>query len=256
MDIDKTTLADLSMFNNGEDISVFNKLDLCSTTHGSEQLRLNFSNTLKTMEQIIAVQQTIKLIIKNHQQWPTQISNGTVMVVEKFFNSGISMIPAHPSALEAYSYKLLHGPDFSLVSYSTKHCFDFIKGFQNLLQLFSNTEQPSPLKNILTKHNIPFEKWNTEEYQSVKTVNDLFNEINVLGISKYNYAITKNNGPVSFFLSDNDEASSLIKDFQSNWANKGEYLVEGVTWELLIQYLNLTQKKISILKIIREVKSC
>ena len=73
------------------------------------------------------------------------------MVVEKFFNSAISLIPAQPSALEAYSYKLLHGPDFSLVSYSTKHCFDFIKGFQNLLQLFSITDQPSPLKNILRR---------------------------------------------------------------------------------------------------------
>ena len=78
---------------------------------------------------------------------------------------------------------------------------------------------------------------------------NLFKEINVPGISKYNYAISKNNGPVSFFISNNDEASSLIKDFQSNWANKGEHLVEGVTWELLIQHLNLTQKKISILKV-------
>ncbi len=77
----------------------------------------------------------------------------------------------------------------------------------------------------------------------------LFKEINMTGISTYNYAITKNNGPVSFFISNNDEASSLIKDFQSNWTNKGEYLVEGITWELLIKNLKLTDKKISLLKV-------
>ena len=150
MDIDKTTLADLLMFNSGEDVSVFGKLDLCTTAHGSEQLRLNFSTALKTQEEIVAVQQTLQLIIKKQQLWPAKISNGTVMVVEKFFDSPVSTIPAHPSTLEAYSYKLLHGPDFSLVTYSAGHCFDFIKGFQLLLQLFSGENIPAPLKKVLT----------------------------------------------------------------------------------------------------------
>ncbi len=150
MDIDKTTLADLFMFNSGEDISVFDKLDLCSTTHGSEQLRINFSTPLKTPGEIVAVQQTLQLFVKKQEQWQTKISNGTVMVVEKFFDSQISLIPPHPSSLEAYSYKLLHGPDFALVTYSARHCFDFIKGFQHLLQLFSGDNLPEPLKKVLT----------------------------------------------------------------------------------------------------------
>ena len=81
MDIDKTTLADLLMFNSGEDVSVFGRLDLCSTAHGSEQMKINFSTALKTQEEIVAVQQTLQLILKKQQQWPAQISNGTVMVV-------------------------------------------------------------------------------------------------------------------------------------------------------------------------------
>ena len=110
MQIDKTTLADLLMFNSTEDMSVFDKLDLCTTSHGSEQLRINFTTVLKTQEEIVAVQQTLQLIIKKQKDWPRHISNGTVMVVEKFFDSPISLIPAHPSAMETYSYKLLHGP--------------------------------------------------------------------------------------------------------------------------------------------------
>lgn len=151
MDIDKTTLDDLSVFRNGEEVSVLDKLDLCSTTHGSEQLRINFSTALRTPQEVMDVQHTLKLILQHQQQWPKEISNGTVMVVEKFFDSNISIIPSNPSALEAYTYKLLHGPDFALVSYSAKHCFDFIKGFQQLLKLFSGTEQPVPLKKVLEK---------------------------------------------------------------------------------------------------------
>ena len=150
MEIDKTTLADLLMFNSGEEVSVFGKLDLCSTSHGSEQLRINFATPLKTQAEIVAVQQTLKLFIKKLNQWPVQITNGTVMVVEKFFDSQISQIPPHPSTLEAYSYKLFHGPDFALVTYSAKHCFDFIKGFQHLLQLFSEENTPAPLKKVLS----------------------------------------------------------------------------------------------------------
>ncbi len=149
MDIDKTTLADLLMFNSGEEMSVFGKLDLCSTAHGSEQLKINFSTALKTQDEIVAVQQTLQLIIKKQAQWPAQISNGTVMVVEKYFDSQVSLIPAHPSAVETYSYKLLHGPDFALVTYSAKHCFDFIKGFQHLLQIFSGENIPAPLQKVL-----------------------------------------------------------------------------------------------------------
>jgi DNA mismatch repair protein MutS len=150
MDIDKTTLADLLMFNSGEDMSVFEKLDLCTTAHGSEQMKINFSTALKTQEEIVAVQQTLQLFIKKQPQWPTQITNGTVMVVEKFFDSQISTIPAHPSLVKAYSYKLLNGPDFALVTYSAKHCFDFIKGFQFLLKLFSGENVPAPLQKVLT----------------------------------------------------------------------------------------------------------
>ncbi len=173
MEIDKTTLADLSMFQNREEVSIFNKLDLCSTAHGSEQLKINFSTALKTMEEIVAVQQTIKLIIQKQQQWPTQISNGTVMVVEKFFDSRVSPIPAHPSSLETYSYKLLHGPDNALVTYSAKHCFDFIKGFQQLMQLFAGEEIPKPLKKILIEIERIIQKDQFRIIEKYKTADEL-----------------------------------------------------------------------------------
>ena len=154
METDKTTLADLSIFNTEEEISVFNKLNLARTTNGSEQLRINFSTALKTIEEIQGVQQTIQLIGQEQQHWPMQISNGTVMVVEKFYDATIDEIPAHASSFSTFNYKLFHGPDFSFVKYSAGHCFDFIKGMQLLAAQFLKEEAPAPLKKILqrTKH--------------------------------------------------------------------------------------------------------
>ena len=74
MEIDKTTLTDLSILNVEDDFSVFNKLNFCSTAGGRHKLLYNFSTPLKTIEQIQGIQQTLQFIIKNEQYWPQQIT--------------------------------------------------------------------------------------------------------------------------------------------------------------------------------------
>jgi len=151
MEIDKTTLADLSILNVEDEFSVFNKLNYCRTAGGRQRMLANFSTPLKNIEQIQGIQQTLQVIIANEQHWPPQISNGSVMVVEKFYGATIDEIPEHPSAAGAVAYKILHGPDFSFVRYSTEHAFDFIKGMQQMVAYFLADEAPLPLKKILTQ---------------------------------------------------------------------------------------------------------
>ena len=149
MEIDKTTLNDLAIFNTEEEFSIFNYIDQTTTSNGKLQLRKNLSTALNSIEAINGVQQTLRLIILKQEQWPKQISNGSIMVIERFYDSNIDLIPAGPSTLTAYSYKLLHGPDFSLVKYSVTHCFDFIKGMRLLINNYLNDDCPAPLKKIL-----------------------------------------------------------------------------------------------------------
>jgi DNA mismatch repair protein MutS len=158
MEIDKTTLNDLSVFNHEEDISIFNKLDFTRTAGGREQLKNIFSRSLSNIESINGVQQTLRLIIQKKEHWPQSISNGTIMVIQKFFDSPIDQIPHHLSQATAYSYKLLHGPDFSLVKYSTGHCFDFIKGMQLIIENFLIPDSPEPIKKLLSRAKIIMEK--------------------------------------------------------------------------------------------------
>jgi len=149
MEIDKITLNDLTIFNTEEEFSIFNKLNFTTTSRGKEQLRKNLSTPLTSLEAVKGVQHTIQLFLKIIDTWPTRVSNGTIMVVENYFESIIDTIPSQSSSFTAYSYKLLHGPDFSLVKYSTSHCFDFIKGMQLMISLFSNEQAPLPLNRLL-----------------------------------------------------------------------------------------------------------
>lgn len=151
MEIDKTTLNDLSVFDHEEEFSIFHKLDFTRTAGGREQLKDIFSGSASNIANITGIQQTLQLIIDKKEHWPLTISNGTIMVIQKFFESPIDPIPANPSPAAAYSYKLLHGPDFSLVKYSTGHCFDFIKGMQQIIEYFLQDDSPAPIHKLLTR---------------------------------------------------------------------------------------------------------
>jgi DNA mismatch repair ATPase MutS len=149
MEIDNTTLADLTIFTSLEDISVFNKLNLCRTVGGRDKLHDNFNGPHNTIEAIKGIQQTLQIILQNLEHWPTEITNGSVMMIEKFYQASIDDIPSTPSVVTAYSYKIFHRPDFSLVEYSVGHAFDFIKGIQLLITRFLKEDTPSPLRTIL-----------------------------------------------------------------------------------------------------------
>jgi DNA mismatch repair ATPase MutS len=159
METDKTTLNDLSIFNSEDEFSVFNKLNLTRTTGGRERLRYIFVHSLDDIESIQNVQETLKLIIREQQQWPLSVSNGSVMMIYKFYESSIDEPPSRPSPLSAYAYKLFHGPDYSLVKYSIGHVFDFLKGIKQVCSVFLREDAPSNLKRVLEKASVLIERY-------------------------------------------------------------------------------------------------
>ncbi|GAC1386489.1 MAG: MutS family DNA mismatch repair protein [Ginsengibacter sp.] len=148
MEIDKTTLRDLSIFDNEESFSIFDKLNLTLTTGGATHLRYIFNHPLKSLEEITAIQETTSYLQSHESEWPKQITNGTLMVIHKFYETALDQIPAHPTVASALQYKLLHGPDFSLAKYSTSHAFDFIVGMEAFINLNADERLPKPLKKV------------------------------------------------------------------------------------------------------------
>lgn len=168
MEIDKITLTDLAILNADDEFSVFNKINFCRTVGGREKLYENFLHPLGNIDAIKGIQQTLQIILQNLPHWPAQISNGSVMMIEKFYLTTIDDIPSNPSTITAYSYKMFHRPDYSLVEYSVGHAFDFIKGMQQLINRFLNTESPVPLQKVLQQAKIIIDK---EQFQIISNSN-------------------------------------------------------------------------------------
>ncbi|MFW2476464.1 MAG: DNA mismatch repair protein MutS, partial [Sediminibacterium sp.] len=101
MQIDKTTLADLSIFHSEEELSVVHFLDHTQTTGGREYLYDMVAKPLSTVEAIENNQQTIRDLIPLIDRWPITITNGTIMVIARFYESQINKYPTQPNAFSS-----------------------------------------------------------------------------------------------------------------------------------------------------------
>lgn len=140
MQADKTTLNDLSIFNIEEELSIFHHLNFTQTNEGREHLRMLLAKPLDSIAAIEDAQQTIQQLQQVQPQWPTTITNGTIMVLERFFDTLVNSYPTNPSAVTSFLYKLVNGPDYSITRYSVEHFISFMKG---MLQLVDLLEQPA-----------------------------------------------------------------------------------------------------------------
>lgn len=138
MQVDKTTLADLSIFHHEEEQSVFHHLNFTHTNGGREQLRYFLAHPLPSVAAIQDTQQTIRCLMEVIDNWPPYVTNGTVMMIEKFYDSQVNHAPAKPNKVEAFLYKTLNPHDFSLMRYSVEHVIDFTKGLQQIVSLLEN----------------------------------------------------------------------------------------------------------------------
>lgn len=151
MQADKTTINDLSIFHSDEEQSVFHHLDFTTTIGGKEWLRHLLANPYSDLEKIQETQQTIKLIIRKEEQWPAIITNGTVMVVEKFYESSIDAIPNDPNIVNSLYYKIVKSQDFSLIKFSVTHFIDFTIGLKQIIDCLDNENKPKLLQLMIDR---------------------------------------------------------------------------------------------------------
>jgi DNA mismatch repair protein MutS len=135
MQVDKTTLADLSIFHHEEEQSVFHHLNYTQTNGGREYLRHLLQNPLHSLDSILDTQLTIQQLMNAAKDWPITVTNGTIMVIERFYDSQVNSLPDHPNKVNSLMYKIFSGPDFSLVRYTVQHAVDFAKGLHQIVDI-------------------------------------------------------------------------------------------------------------------------
>lgn len=151
MQIDKTTLSDLSIFHSDEEHSVFHYFNFTTSTGGKDWLKHLFAHPYIDIKKITDTQQTIKLILHHHNAWPTIITNGTIMVIEKFYETPLEPCPLQPNYFASLSYKFFNSADCSMIKYSVNHFADFAIGLELLISIFDNEQLPDLLKNIINR---------------------------------------------------------------------------------------------------------
>jgi len=137
MQADKTTLNDLSIFNYEEELSVFHHLDFTRTLGGRDWLRQILSKPLSDIKAIKANQTIIKDLLPFVNTWSETVTNGTVMVMEKFYETPMADMSGG-NAFNNLFYKIFYSADYALARFSVQHFVSFVRGMQEVADLLSD----------------------------------------------------------------------------------------------------------------------
>jgi DNA mismatch repair protein MutS len=146
MQIDNQSFNDISIFHQEEEYSIFHKLNFTRTTGGKEWLRKFFSEPHSDVQKIIGTQRIIRTFMEHVKDWPVSITNGTVLVMDKFMDYALDPISENSGSLNNLFYKVLHSEDYSMVKYSVGHFADFYRGIKQIAELLEGLELPPGIK--------------------------------------------------------------------------------------------------------------
>jgi DNA mismatch repair protein MutS len=136
VNLDKTTLSDLS-FLTGEH-AVFILINRCTTQMGTEALRQQVLHPPATYARLKEQQDAVRFWGQHLDQWPKVISNGTLVMVEKFYESA-DMATGRPNSfnlmVNSLVQKLFNRNEYSFVRFSVSHLIDFLKGCNEMVAL-------------------------------------------------------------------------------------------------------------------------
>jgi len=145
MQIDKITFSDISIFHQEEEYSIFHKLNFTKTVGGKEWLRRFFSEPHHDLKRILGTQQIIRVLHNHLDEWPTEITNGTIIMIDKFLDYNLDPVPQNPGPVNSVTYKILHGQDYSMLKYSVRHLSDFYRGLKKLYDFLNPVQLPANL---------------------------------------------------------------------------------------------------------------
>jgi DNA mismatch repair ATPase MutS len=160
---------------------LFSKIDHTRTSEGRTNLYTLFSNPLNNLDEIQQTQEILSLYQNKINNWPTRITNGTLLIIEKFLDDNPDTIPKHPDLLRALLYKWLHPADYAMILFSMKQLFEFIKGFQEIIVFFDKQTLPNKLSTLIIQSNTILANRRLDKLNSF----DLFTALDTASILEY-----------------------------------------------------------------------
>jgi DNA mismatch repair ATPase MutS len=146
MQIDNISFNDISIFHAEEEFSIFHKLNFTRTVGGKEWLRRFFTEPHEDIKKIKGTQNVIKKLMAHVDDWPSDITNGTMLVMDKFMDYSLDPISQSPNSLNNLFYRWLHTEDYSMLKYSMTHFGDFYRGLKKIAILLGEVDLPPHIK--------------------------------------------------------------------------------------------------------------
>lgn len=150
MQNDKTTLKDLSFLPG--DKGIFELIDYTITQIGRNALRKMVSSPPQSFEELLKAQEAIKYMTAKKDFLPAIISNGTIVMLEKFFDAADhTSEPPKGIALSLSSFfqKIFNQQDYTYNQFSVSHLSDFLNGIKSLTTHLQDEKIPTALKATL-----------------------------------------------------------------------------------------------------------
>jgi DNA mismatch repair protein MutS len=152
MQNDKTTLKDLSIFTTETSGGVFALLDHTTTQAGKDSLRRHILHPPDSYEALQAMQDAVKFWAGNLNKWPEVISNGTLIMLEKFFDAADN-VSATPGGMTSIFGNVLqkwfNKNEYFFTQFSLSHLSDFLKGCKQLTEILKQDDVPALLQQQL-----------------------------------------------------------------------------------------------------------
>ena len=154
MQVDKITLQDIGLFDNEDHIGLASHLNFCKSNGGEIYLNQFLHHPLCILPVIQQRQQALKAFIGCMEQMEQmKITNGTCLIIEKFFETSFKNIPVQISLPGAYWYQFWNKADYSLIKYSVEHLVLFVQNLMDFIHLFEKEANNSVIETLVQKIN-------------------------------------------------------------------------------------------------------
>jgi DNA mismatch repair protein MutS len=147
MQQDTATLKDLSVFTPGG--GIFNLLDHTRTRQGKDALHRLVLSPPKNFQTLKEYQDAVRYLTKNPALLPNQITNGTLVMLEQFFESAdfhYAMPSAAMLSLQAMMDKVFNKSTYSFNRFSLTHIADFLSGMEMMAGYANISDVPALLQ--------------------------------------------------------------------------------------------------------------
>ena len=146
-------------------------LDYTTTQAGKDMLRAHIQNPPDTFEKLKHTQDAIRFWTRHPDLWPAIISNGTMVMLERYFESA-DTISAPPSGLamsvNSFFHRMLNRQEYFLTKFSLTHLSDFLVGCTKLSEIGELDDVPVLMQDEIKKIRDELSHRLTPEIISVK----------------------------------------------------------------------------------------